>query len=52
MRPFIALLLYLTELELAVARSTGRSPDSVNALITDRDRWTLALTRIDFPLGV
>jgi hypothetical protein len=51
MRTFYALMLWLTELELAAARSTGRNQTSINALITDRSRWSLALARIDFPLG-
>lgn len=43
MRAFYAALLWLAELELAIARSTGRNPASIHALQADVDRWAHAL---------
>ena len=47
MRAVYTLLLRLSELELAIARSTGRRPSSIAALSADCDRWRLALWQID-----
>ncbi len=47
MRAVYTLLLRLSELELAIARSTGRRPSSIAALSAGVDRWRLALWQID-----
>lgn len=47
MRAVYTLLLRLSELELAIARSTGRRPSSIAQLSADCDRWRLALWQID-----
>ena len=47
MRAVYTLLLRLSELELAIARSTGRRPSSIAALSADCDRWERAVWDID-----
>ena len=47
MRAVYTLLLRLSELELAIARSTGRRPGSIAALSADVDRWERAIWEID-----
>ena len=47
MRTVYTILLHLAELELAIARSTGRRPSSITQLSADCDRWRLALWQID-----
>lgn len=39
MRYFYAFMLWLVEVELAIARSTGRNPAQIRALTNDRERW-------------
>ena len=43
MKAFYSLLLWMAEFELAVARSTGRNPDSIRSLQADVARWQHAL---------
>ena len=43
MKAFYALLLWLAEFELAIARSTGRNPADIQTLQADVDRWQHAL---------
>lgn len=47
MRAVYTLLLRLSELELAIARSTGRRRASIAQLKGDVERWRLALWQID-----
>jgi hypothetical protein len=47
---FYKFLLYLTQLELAIARSTGRRQESIAALIADEQRWEKALWDCQNPL--
>lgn len=47
MRLFYALLLHLSELELAIARSTGRRAASIAQLAGDVERWKRAIWEID-----
>jgi hypothetical protein len=39
MRYFYEFMLWLTEFELAIAKSTGRNPEQIRALTQDRMRW-------------
>lgn len=43
MRYFYKFLLAWTELDLMIARSTGRNPAHISTLIADRDRWSMHL---------
>lgn len=43
MKLFYTILLWAAEFELAIARSTGRNPDSIYALQSDVDRWQHAM---------
>jgi hypothetical protein len=43
MRLFYRAMLWLAELELAIARSTGRNPADLPALRADVGRWEHAL---------
>ncbi len=43
-------MLYLTQFELAIARSTGRRQESIAALIADESRWEKALWDCRNPL--
>lgn len=43
MRWFYKVLLYCTQLELAIARSTGRNTQSIDALSVEEQRWLKAL---------
>lgn len=47
MRFFYSFLLWLTEFDLAIARSTGRNPDHIQALQADRARWQHALLMLE-----
>jgi hypothetical protein len=47
---FYRLMLYLTQFELAIARSTGRRQESIAALIADEQRWEKALWDCQNPL--
>jgi len=47
MRLFYSILLWLAELELAIARSTGRNPAQIPALQADVDRWQHAVLMQD-----
>jgi len=44
-------MLYLTQLELAIARSTGRRRESIAALIADEQRWERCLWDCKHPLN-
>ena len=44
------IMLYLTQLELAIARSTGRRQESIAALIADEQKWEKALWDCKNPL--
>lgn len=39
MRYFYQMMLYLTEFELAIAKSTGRNPENIRRLTQDRMKW-------------
>jgi hypothetical protein len=39
MKYFYALMLWLTEFELAITRSTGRNPENIRRLTQDYNRW-------------
>jgi hypothetical protein len=43
-------MLYLTQFELAIARSTGRRQESIAALIADEQKWEKALWDCRNPL--
>jgi hypothetical protein len=47
---FYRFLLHITQLELAIARSTGRRQESIAALIADEQRWEKALWDCQNPL--
>ena len=47
---FCRLMLFLTQLELAIARSTGRRQESIAALIADEQKWEKALWDCQNPL--
>ena len=47
MRAVYTLLLRLSELELAIARSTGRRAASIAQLTGDVERWKRAIWEID-----
>ena len=50
MKTFYTILLHWTQFDLAVARSTGRNPQHIAALIADENRWKKALWDLDHPL--
>jgi len=50
-KTFYSFLLYLTQLELAIARSTGRRQESIAALIADEQRWERCLWDCKHPLN-
>jgi hypothetical protein len=43
-------MLYLTQFELAIARSTGRRQESIATLIADEQKWEKALWDCKHPL--
>jgi hypothetical protein len=47
MRLFYSALLWFAELELAIARSTGRNPAQIAPLQADVDRWEHALLMLE-----
>jgi len=47
MRLFYSMMLWLAELELAIARSTGRNPAQIPALKADIERWEHALVMLE-----
>jgi hypothetical protein len=50
MRLFYRILLHWAQFDLAVARSTGRSPRSIADLSADVARWELELFNLDWRL--
>lgn len=50
MRYFYRFLLYWTQFDLTVARSTGRNQQAIAALIADESRWERALWNLEHPL--
>jgi len=48
---FYRFLLHITQLELAIARSTGRRQESIAALIADEQRWERCLWDCKHPLN-
>lgn len=47
MKLFYSFLLWMAQFELAIARSTGRDPASIQALQSDVDRWQHALLMLE-----
>lgn len=47
MKYFYAVLLWLTQYELAIARSTGRNPANVAALQGEEQTWAKCLWELD-----
>lgn len=47
MRFFYSILLAWSELDLAIARSTGRNPNHIERLQRDCDKWEHALLMLE-----
>lgn len=48
MRFFYSFMVWATEFELAIARSTGRNPENINKLQSELQKWQLALWEIEW----
>lgn len=50
MRTFYKVMLYLSEFDLAIGRSTGRSPRYIAADAADVEKWRLLLWQEEWQL--
>lgn len=47
MKYFYAFLLWMTQFELAIARSTGRNPANIEQLQREEEKWQHALLMVE-----